>query len=102
MVATATLQNGKNELNEEQRDYPAALPGPEYKMVLAWKNIILFILMHTAALYGLFAEKSSWTTIIVSECCHIVLKSHYTHHTLYLNVQLNVSITHELLKLPAS
>lgn len=77
MVATATLQSGKNELNEEQRDYPAALPGPEYKMVLSWKNIILFILMHTAAFYGLIAEKSSWATIVVSEFGHIALKSHY-------------------------
>lgn len=73
MAATATLQNRKNELNEEQRDYPAALPGPEYKRVLSWKNIILFIFMHTAAFYGLIAEKSSWATIIVSEYCFVII-----------------------------
>lgn len=57
----------KHELDSVKRDYPKALPGSEYKMELSWKNIILFILMHSAAAYGLFAAKNSWATIIVSE-----------------------------------
>jgi hypothetical protein len=48
-------------------DSPGLLPGPEYKRELVWRNIIIFIVIHTGAVYGFLAEKSSWSSIILSE-----------------------------------
>lgn len=70
-------KTSKNSLNQDEkvevahRDYPADLPGPEYKMELVWRNIIIFIFLHAGAVYGYFTPKNSWATIVFSKFqCH--------------------------------
>lgn len=50
-----------------ERDYPADIPGPEYKMELVWRNIIIFLFLHVGAIYGYFTPKQSWWTIVFSK-----------------------------------
>lgn len=48
----------KNSLNV---DFPAELPGPEYKMELVWRNIIIFVVLHIGAIIGLIVTKRTPT-----------------------------------------
>lgn len=64
----------KNSLNHDdkvvdavEREYPANLPGPEYKMELVWRNIIIFLFLHIGAIYGYYTPKRSWATVIFSK-----------------------------------
>lgn len=65
----------KNSLNQEgeiksevkEREFPAELPGSEYKMELVWRNIIIFIFLHAGAVYGYMVPKNSWSTIVFCE-----------------------------------
>jgi hypothetical protein len=64
----------KNSLNHEEkkvgvkeREFPAELPGSEYKMELVWRNIIIFIFLHAGAIYGYMVPKNSWVTVVFSE-----------------------------------
>jgi len=45
--------------------YPKEVPGPEYKMKLVWRNIILFVYLHAASVYGayLMVTSASWPTV---------------------------------------
>jgi hypothetical protein len=64
-------KTSKNSLNKEEiistREYPAELPGPEYKMELVWRNIIIFAFLHIGAVYGYFTPKRSWWTVVFSK-----------------------------------
>lgn len=68
-------RTSKNLLNDEknvepafkERDYPAELPGPEYKLELVWRNIIIFLFLHIGATYGFFMPKRSWWTVVFSK-----------------------------------
>jgi hypothetical protein len=68
----------KNALNQQEalaetkeRELPAELPGPEYKMKLVWRNIIIFAFLHIGAVYGYMTPKNSWSTIIFSKSQHL-------------------------------
>ena len=52
----------------KEREYPAELPGSEYKMELVWRNIIIFFFLHAGAIYGVLVPKNSWYTVIFSKC----------------------------------
>lgn len=51
----------------KEREFPAELPGSEYKMELVWRNIIIFAFLHIGATYGYFMPKRSWATVIFSK-----------------------------------
>lgn len=53
---------------EEDDDVVVQLPPRPYKMQYAWKNIALYIVLHTAALYGLYLAlfKAKWATLLWS------------------------------------
>lgn len=53
-----------NQEVEVELDRPAALPGPEYKIVLRWRNIIIFIILHTFSIISLFYLPKLWSTYI--------------------------------------
>ena len=77
LTLTFNLQQktNKNSLNHEdkaevestEREFPAELPGPEYKMELVWRNIIIFVFLHIGAIYGYYMPKRSWATVIFSK-----------------------------------
>lgn len=72
----------KNSLNHtedaavtfKEREFPAELPGPEYKVELVWRNVAIFLFLHLGALYGITRPVNSWWTILFSKC--LVLHSH--------------------------
>lgn len=45
--------------------YPKELPGKEYEMQLVWRNILLFVYLHAASVYGayLMLMSASWPTV---------------------------------------
>jgi hypothetical protein len=51
----------------EARDYPADLPGPDYKTQLVWSNVTLFALIHLGVIYTIMFAKPSWATILWCE-----------------------------------
>ncbi|KAL7015412.1 hypothetical protein ACKWTF_016442 [Chironomus riparius] len=55
----------KNSLNvnEESREFPANLPGPEYKMELVWRNIIIFIILHILCIINFYFDKKLETKL---------------------------------------
>jgi hypothetical protein len=59
------LAKTKNALNvsEKPRDFPAELPGPEYKMELVWRNIIIFAFLHIGYVIGFFVTKTFATKV---------------------------------------
>jgi hypothetical protein len=82
--ASAILQSqlsqrtSKNALNQQdamvetkERELPAELPGPEYKMKLVWRNIVIFTFLHIGAVYGYMTLKNSWSTVIFSKSQHL-------------------------------
>lgn len=54
------------------RDYPADMPGSEYKMELVWRNIIIFVLLHAGAIYGYMITKNSWATVVFGKSLYIL------------------------------
>lgn len=43
----------------------------EYKMEIVWPNLIVHVVLHSAALYGLTVEmwRSQWYTLLFGEYC---------------------------------
>jgi hypothetical protein len=61
LIANAfNLFQGLNGLSEIER--PAAIPDPDYKITLRWRNIIAFIIMHTFTIISFFDLPKLWTT----------------------------------------
>lgn len=54
----------ETEHQPKQREFPAELPGPEYKRELVWRNIIIFLLLHIGAIYGILQPKKHWVTYL--------------------------------------
>jgi hypothetical protein len=86
----------KNALNQhvalaesKERELPAELPGPEYKMKLVWRNILIFTFLHIGAAYGYMTPKNSWSTVIFS-------KSQHLHHQRFVSRKNQQSVVLQL------
>ena len=55
------------EKSKVSREFPENLPGPEYKMELVWRNIMIFVILHILCIVGIFMEKK-WETKVFGEC----------------------------------
>lgn len=51
---------------ESFEGHPKSVPNKDYKLKIVWRNVILFIYLHAAALYGayLMLFSASWPTVI--------------------------------------
>lgn len=58
-------------MEHKEREFPAELPGPEHKIDLVWRNVIIFLFLHIGATYGFFMPKKSWNTSIFSKFLEI-------------------------------
>ncbi|KAG5671196.1 hypothetical protein PVAND_001407 [Polypedilum vanderplanki] len=56
-------KNSLNVSDEKPRDFPAELPGPEYKLELVWRNIIIFALLHIGYVAAFFIDKFTITKV---------------------------------------